>query len=86
MKIAMNENNSQVLGFQFEPERTANDELVPTFQDVDEHNIGDLVAPTRLNVDGGLWCLCDKCERMPSEVECFCCHETDSQSFSGIFE
>lgn len=23
------------------------------------------------------WCTCQKCEVMPTEVECYCCHEWD---------
>ena len=60
----------KILGFQFEP--------VSTKQTPPSYNDGsDQVEPdTHHNrLSSQEWCNCQKCEKMPTGLECVCCHE-----------
>lgn len=77
LSIMFTSRNINIIGFQFEPERPNNKQQIPSYND-DEPDAPESPAASRTQIDVSEWCLCEKCERMPSAVECLCCNEVDT--------
>lgn len=81
----------QILGFQFEPTkknmRILREDAPGSGSDSDWEPVSDIrsrprEARCRKPVEN--WCQCKKCQNMPFEIECKCCHEL--QSAADVFD
>ena len=60
----------KILGFQFEP--VSNKQTRPSYN----HGSDPVEPETHHNrLSSQEWCNCQKCEKMPTGLECVCCHE-----------
>ena len=75
----------RILGFQFEPaiknmrivrENAPGSDSESDWEPVSD--IGSNVREARCRKPVENWCSCKKCESMPYEAECKCCHELQS--------
>ena len=44
-------------------------------REVAQAEVGPTAVAVRDRVTDKWWCTCSKCQIMPTEVECYCCHE-----------
>lgn len=64
-----------VHGFQFEPLRK---DLEDSWETVEEYEDNVDEPSNRMNLSIDDWCQCKICTHMPTERECFCCHDLDT--------
>ena len=73
------EGNSEVIGFQFEPVRSA--PVEGSYSDGSDleletvHNNSNQRSLRRMHQNVEEWCKCKYCKNMPTDIECLCCKE-----------
>ena len=69
--------NSEILGFQFEPTKTLQPEssLDESWETCSTDSEPSTTRQNEASVD--TWCMYLNCSQMPTTKECLCCHELD---------
>ncbi|XP_054870061.1 uncharacterized protein LOC129349773 [Amphiprion ocellaris] len=75
--------STQPMGYLYEPEYTDEEMCQIALQRAERERVdreveveaGATAGVARSRVTDNWWCTCFKCEIMPTEVECYCCHE-----------
>ena len=76
--MATSKQTFTVVGFQYEPLRSSdNQSQLDLYDDVDD--VVDIESTLERNATNlSEWCKCGQCKAMPSEQECLCCDEIDA--------
>ena len=69
-KVSLENMEDKILGFQFEPVSTK--WTRPSYNDGSDQ---DEPETHHNRLSSQEWCNCQKCKKIPTELECVCCHE-----------